>query len=215
MSPDVMLAARYTSGRATSDMALPALALQILTAFLSRCVQLRRYRLKRIAKPGQCGSTMQLQPARPAVTGLPHAYEIGDDMALPVEAVTKVLAPASRIAALNTVLKILDTWGVGPTGRDAILGLDQPELEQLLKPGSDEAWRAETLERLSYVLNIYASLQVLLRIPERADKWPSQPNTAPLFSGRSALDLMTSGSIDDLEAVAGYLMAQASDGSMA
>ena len=88
-------------------------------------------------------------------------------MALPVEAVTKVLAPASRIAALNTVLKILDTWGVGPTGRDAILGLDQPELEQLLKPGSDEAWRAETLERLSYVLNIYASLQVLLRIPEQ------------------------------------------------
>ncbi len=136
-------------------------------------------------------------------------------MTLPIKAVTEALDPASRIAALNTVLKILDTWGVSPTGRDAILGLGQSKLEQLLNPKADVEWHEETFERLSHVLNIYASLQVLLRIPERADKWPSQPNTAPLFGGQSAMDLMTSGFLSGLEAVAGYLTAQASEGSTA
>lgn len=136
-------------------------------------------------------------------------------MTLPLEPVAKALTPASRVAALNTVLKILDSWGVGATERAAVLGLDARELGQLQNPESEAAWQPETLERLSFVLNIYASLQVLLRVPELADKWPAQPNTAPLFRGRSALDLMTSGSKDDLAAVAGYLTSQTSEGLMA
>jgi hypothetical protein len=91
--------------------------------------------------------------------------------------------------------------------------------EQLLLLGSPPrstfyAWRRQpdkaglsrdTLERLSNLLGIYKSLQLLLPDAAAADAWVKKPNAAPFFGGRSALDRMLAGNVSDLHAVRQYL----------
>jgi hypothetical protein len=66
----------------------------------------------------------------------------------------------------------------------------------------------DTLERLSYLLGIYKSLQILLPDPRAADEWVRKPNDAPLFGGRPALARMLSGQVADLYVVREYLDAE-------
>jgi hypothetical protein len=63
----------------------------------------------------------------------------------------------------------------------------------------------DTLVRISYILGIYKSLQILFPNHISADAWISKSNDAPLFSGKTALDLMLSGNVSDLFAVRQYL----------
>ncbi|MFC0401335.1 MbcA/ParS/Xre antitoxin family protein [Paraburkholderia rhizosphaerae] len=63
----------------------------------------------------------------------------------------------------------------------------------------------DTLERLSLLLGIYKSLQILLPQPAAADAWIKRPNSAPPFGGRRALDRLLAGNISDLVAVRQYL----------
>jgi len=63
----------------------------------------------------------------------------------------------------------------------------------------------DTLERLSYLLGIWKSLQILLPDTGAADAWVRQPNSAPAFGGRSALERMLAGNVSDLHAVRTYL----------
>jgi hypothetical protein len=66
----------------------------------------------------------------------------------------------------------------------------------------------DTLERISYLLGIYKALQILLPDARAADAWVRQPNEAPVFGGRSALERMLSGHVADLFVVRRYLDAQ-------
>ncbi len=63
----------------------------------------------------------------------------------------------------------------------------------------------DTLERLSYLLGIWKSLQILLPDAAAADTWVREPNQAPAFGGRSALERMLAGNVSDLHAVRVYL----------
>lgn len=61
----------------------------------------------------------------------------------------------------------------------------------------------DTLERLSYLLGIYKSLQILLPEAEAADGWIRRPNAA--FNGQTALQRMLAGNVADLMAVRQHL----------
>ena len=63
----------------------------------------------------------------------------------------------------------------------------------------------DTLERLSVLLGIWKSLQILLPDEAAADAWVRKPNAAPFLGGRSALDRMLAGNVGDLHAVRRYL----------
>jgi hypothetical protein len=63
----------------------------------------------------------------------------------------------------------------------------------------------DTLERLSNLLGIYKSLQILLPDAAAADAWVRQPNSAAPFGGRSALERMLAGNVSDLNLVRRYL----------
>jgi hypothetical protein len=109
-------------------------------------------------------------------------------------------------AGLRAFARIAEAWGLTVDEQLNLLG--QPPRSTFY------AWRAEpdkarlsrdTLERLSNILGIYKSLQILLPDPAAADAWVRQPNTAPAFGGRSALERLLGGNVSDLNHVRRYL----------
>ena len=63
----------------------------------------------------------------------------------------------------------------------------------------------DTLERLSNLLGIYKSLQILLPDAAAADAWVRQPNRAAPFGGGTALARLLAGNVSDLNLVRRYL----------
>ena len=66
----------------------------------------------------------------------------------------------------------------------------------------------DLLERTSYILSIYKSLQILLPDPVLAEQWLSTPNSNPLFNGTPPLNRLLAGQAVDLAAVRNHLDAQ-------
>jgi hypothetical protein len=95
-------------------------------------------------------------------------------------------------AGLATFLRIGDEWGLDAAQQMALLGLTSRTTFFRWKKTPPTALPPDTLERLSHVFGIYKSLQILLPVAA-ATTWIHQPNSAPLFGGRPALDLMLNG----------------------
>lgn len=110
--------------------------------------------------------------------------------------------------ALKAFFNIGKRWQLNEDDEAAVLG--QPDRIALRdwKIGKGPELVEETIVRISYVLGIFKAINLLLPIPERADAWISKPNKAPIFGGRSALDRMTDGGLEDLKVVRQYLDAE-------
>lgn len=100
--------------------------------------------------------------------------------------------------ALRTFLTIADAWGLSVTERRALLGWPAASTYHKYKTGDHGPLAFDTLTRLSLILGIYKSLQILYPEPAFADLWVRMPNTHPLFGGRRAIDVMVDGGIDAL-----------------
>lgn len=109
------------------------------------------------------------------------------------EAAKKSLVPTG----LRTYFRIMNQWGVDEEEASVLLGFDHRPTE--IEIGIDP------LKRISHTIGIYRSLHTLLA-HESADAWVKQPNTAELFGGRPALDLLKTGTLG-FEQVRNYLMA--------
>lgn len=126
--------------------------------------------------------------------------------ALPLQQSPKATPQQMAMAGLRAFEKIAELWGLTVDEQLALLG--QPPRSTYF------AWRKhpekasvsrDTLERLSNLLGIYKSLQILLPDAAVADGWIRRPNAASLFGGRSALDRMLAGNVSDLNLVRRYL----------
>ena len=111
-------------------------------------------------------------------------------------------------AALRTFWRISDAWRLDVGAQTTLLGVGRTTLYQWKLGKVRAPLDRHVLERLSYLFGIYAALQILLPVGERADEWVRKPNTAPLFAGRCALDRMLGGQVADLYVVREYLDAQ-------
>ena len=109
-------------------------------------------------------------------------------------------------AGLRAFARIAQAWGLNLDEQLALLG--QPPRSTFY------AWRKtpegavlprDTLERLSNLLGIYKSLQILLPDAAAADAWVRQPNSAAPFGGGTALARMLAGNVSDLNLVRRYL----------
>ena len=89
-----------------------------------------------------------------------------------------------------------------------MLGLASQSTHRQWKNDHETVLPYETLGRLSFILGIFKTLQILLPGRSAADAWIKRPNSAPLFKGRSALDLMLSGQEDDLRLIRSNLDSQ-------
>jgi len=107
--------------------------------------------------------------------------------------------------ALRTFFRIADAWKLSSEDARTLLGSPpRSTFFQWKKAGEGQLGR-DTIERISYILGIYKALQILLPEANAADAWVRQPNSAPLFGGKPALDRMLSGNVSDLYVVRQYL----------
>jgi hypothetical protein len=118
---------------------------------------------------------------------------------------------AAGEAALRTFWRLAEAWKLTTAEQLTLLGVGRTTLYQWKQGkvgpkvgGLDR----HVLERLSYLFGIYAALQILLPVPERANEWLRKPNSAPFLGGQSALDRMLGGQVADLYVVRQYLDAQ-------
>lgn len=131
-----------------------------------------------------------------------------------MSAILKPVAPpvdlssaSAAQAALRTFWRLSEAWELGAQEQATLLGVGRTTLYQW-KSGKVGPLDRHVLERLSYLFGIYAALQILLPVAERADEWVRKPNQAPVFGGSSALDRMLGGQVADLYVVRQYLDAQ-------
>lgn len=111
-------------------------------------------------------------------------------------------------SALRVFFRITHAWGLTSAQEQIVLGTSRSTFFNWRAGNVRAPLESSVLERLSYVFRIFAALEILLPIPERANKWVHLPNTAPLFGGASALDRMMAGQVGDLKDIADYLDAQ-------
>ncbi len=117
-------------------------------------------------------------------------------------------ADATRMGAagLRAFAGIAQAWGLSVDEQLALLGQPPRSTYFAWRKQPDKATLPrDTLERLSNLLGIYKSLQILLPDPQAADAWVRQPNAAAPFGGGTALTRMLAGNVADLNLVRRYL----------
>jgi hypothetical protein len=105
---------------------------------------------------------------------------------------------------LRAFARIAEHWGLSTDEQRRLLG--EPARSTFFawrKAPAQAALPRDTLERLSLLLGIYKSLQILLPEAASADAWVKKPNAA--FGGASALAVMLGGNVGDLLRVRRWL----------
>jgi hypothetical protein len=124
----------------------------------------------------------------------------------PADAPAEIAPERLAAAGLRAFANIAQAWGL--TVDEQLVLLGQPPRSTFF------AWRKQpekatlprdTLERLSNLLGIWKSLQILLPDAAAADAWLRKPNAAAAFGGGSALARMLAGNVSDLNLVRRYL----------
>lgn len=115
-------------------------------------------------------------------------------------------AEALAAAGLRAFVRIAQAWGLSVDEQLCLLGQPPRSTYFAWRKQPDKAvLPRDTLERLSNILGIYKSLQILLPDAPAADAWVRQPNTASPFGGGTALSRMLAGNVSDLNLVRRYL----------
>jgi hypothetical protein len=105
--------------------------------------------------------------------------------------------------ALKAFFSLATEWQLGADDQLTLLGQPSRRTFYRWRAGEVAGLPADTLERISVLLGIYKALAILLPEPARAHGWVRRPNEA--FGGRSALEVMRLGRVDDLYQVRRHL----------
>jgi hypothetical protein len=94
---------------------------------------------------------------------------------------------------LHRVFAVFRAWEVSEDDQMILLGIDDIYKMKYWKRNRRPLAHLpeETLQRASYLLEIYENLHAIFNSPELADSWPKQPNRE--YGGMSGLDMMKQG----------------------
>jgi hypothetical protein len=124
---------------------------------------------------------------------------------------TKIEPERHGPAGLRTFVNIAHLWNLGIEEQMALLGISERSIfddwTARAQSHSPVTIPLEVIERIGCVLSIYGSL-VSLSLEECSGDWLRAPNSSSTFNGSSALEMMTSGDINDLRNVVRYLLGQ-------
>lgn len=110
--------------------------------------------------------------------------------------------------ALRAFTRVASAWSLTAQEQSAILGRPVDVACSQLDAGTMDSDWPETLQRIGFVLGIYAALHTLFPDQQQADGWIRRPNAGVPFKGAPALALMCTGQLGNLEIVRGYLEGQ-------
>ncbi len=105
--------------------------------------------------------------------------------------------------ALKAFFNLAGEWGLSVDEQLTLLGRPGKRTLYRWKAGDVAGLPNDTLERISVLLGIYKALEILLPVTARAQAWVRRPNEA--YGGRSALEVMLGGKVDDLYQVRRHL----------
>jgi hypothetical protein len=105
--------------------------------------------------------------------------------------------------ALQAFFRLASEWGLSTGDQITLLGRPSRRTFYRWRAGDVAGLPPDSLERVSVLLGIYKALAILLPVPERAHGWVTRANAA--FGGRSALEVMRQGRVDDLYQVRRHL----------
>ncbi len=119
--------------------------------------------------------------------------------------------PSVTSSLLPAIFAIFSQWHLTGTQQMTLLGLRNEKTLYNWKSQPEKARLThDLLERASYILGIYKSLQILLPDQALADRWLDTPNDNPLFNGMTPLDRLLVGQVVDLAVVRYFLDAERS-----
>ena len=117
--------------------------------------------------------------------------------------------PSVTRALLPAIFNIFSEWHLKGAQQMVLLGLGNEKTFYNWKSHPEKAkLTRDLLERASYILGIYKSLQVLFPDQALANRWLSTPNDNPLFNGTAPLDRLLAGQVVDLAVVRYFLDAE-------
>ena len=110
---------------------------------------------------------------------------------------------------LPAIFNIFSQWCLTGAQQMTLLGLSNERTLYNWKSRPEKAMLTrDLLERASYILGIYKSLQILLPDQALADQWLYTPNYNPLFNGTAPLDRLLAGQVVDLAVIRNFLDAE-------
>ncbi|WP_343683957.1 MbcA/ParS/Xre antitoxin family protein [Asticcacaulis sp.] len=107
--------------------------------------------------------------------------------------------------ALRLFFRTADLWALTVDQRRAILGDVSRATEHKWRNGEQTTLTRDQMERISLVLGILKGLRLVFAEDANGFRWLKASNSDFPFAGRSPLDHMTNGGINDLYAVRRYL----------
>jgi hypothetical protein len=117
--------------------------------------------------------------------------------------------PDTPAAILPAVFNIFNLWNLTGAEQMTLLGLaNEKTLYNWKKVPEKAKLNRDLIERISYILGIFKSLEILLPDPAIADKWLSTHNDNLLFNGTAPKERMLAGMVMDLAVVRNFLDAQ-------
>jgi hypothetical protein len=110
---------------------------------------------------------------------------------------------------LPAIFTIFKQWRLTGAQQMTLLGLSNEKTLYNWKSQPEKAkLTRDLLERASYILGIYKSLELLLPDATLADQWLATPNDNPLFNGTAPIERMLAGHVVDLAVVRSFLDAE-------
>ena len=100
--------------------------------------------------------------------------------------------------ALRTFFAIARAWQLSTQEERGLLGWPPSSTFHKYKSGDAGVLSFDTLTRVSLVLGIYKSLQLLYAEPAFADRWMRLPNANELFRGATPLAFAVDNGLDGL-----------------
>ncbi|WP_395334340.1 DUF2384 domain-containing protein (plasmid) [Novosphingobium sp. BL-8H] len=120
-------------------------------------------------------------------------------------------ADIARLAGpgLRTFFNIAREWRLDEGGQMRVLGIEDASVLERWREGDYASVVDDTMIRLSFILGIYMWARELVGTHEETAEWMSRPYPDPAFLGRSPLEWIAEGKLEDLHYMRHLLMVSA------
>lgn len=105
---------------------------------------------------------------------------------------------------LKAYKRVAEAWGLNGQQAAALLGVSTSTWERLKAAARGKTLSQDQMTRISALVGIYKGLHLLFA-DAMADRWPSLPNSGPLFAKTSPIDSMIDGGIPQMLEVRRYV----------